>query len=328
MLWSGGEGILRVASYDIQFQKGLSLTSFLESYGTEDQCREALIQSRWPNGFECPECGSKRHCILRRGLFQCLDCHHQTSPTAGTIFQDTKLPLKVWFLAMHLLTQGKHSVSALELKRQLGVHYETAWNMKQKILQVMLEREEETVLSGRVEVDDSYMGGERHEGKRGRGAEGKTPFVVAVQTDPKNIECVLFMKMKTLEHVSAKELEPWFQKSIVPGTLVLTDGWRAYNFLENGYDHDAQKAPGGWRSAKVPAFRWVNTVLGNLKGNLKGVTRWVSRVHLDRYLAEFQYRFNRRFDMKSILGRLIHSAAQVPPMPQRLLVVPWLAKAA
>lgn len=105
-------------------------------------------------------------------------------------------------------------------------------------------------------------------------------------------------------------------------------GWRAYNFLEKGYDHNAQKAPGGWRSAKVPTFRWVNTVLGNQKGNLKGVTRWVSRVHLDRYLAEFQYRFNRRFDMKSILGRLIHAAAKVPPMPQRLLVLPWLAKAA
>lgn len=325
-----GEGVWSspLASYDIQFQKGLSLSAFLEAYGTEEKCRDALIQVRWPDGFVCPECGSPRHCVLSCGLFQCLECRHQTSPTAGTIFQGTKLPLTVWFLAMHLLTQGKHSVSALELKRQLGVHYETAWNMKQKLLQVMLEREAQTVLSGRVEVDDAYMGGERHQGKRGRGAEGKTPFVVAVQTDLEKPECVLYLKMKTLKHVSAKELEPWFRKSIVPGTLVLTDGWKAYAFLGDGFDHDAQKAPGGWKSAQVAAFRWVNTVLGNLKGNIKGVTRWVSRVHLDRYLAEFQYRFNRRFDMASMLSRLLTVAARTPAMPQRLLLIPWEAKAA
>lgn len=317
-----------MSSYEIQFQKGLSLSEFTASYGTEEQCLNALIQARWPDGFECPECGSRRHCRLRRGLFQCLDCHHQTSPTAGTIFHSTKLPLTVWFQAMHLLGQGKHSVSGLELKRHLGVCYDTAWNVKQKLLQVMLEQEEQTVLSGRVEVDDAYMGGERHGGKRGRGAEGKTPFVAAVQTDPVNIECVLFLKMTVLEHVSAKELEPWLRKSIVPGSLVLTDGWKAYRFLTHGYEHDAKKSPGGWRSAQVSAFRWVNTILGNLKGNVAGVTRWVGRVHLDRYLAEFQYRFNRRFDLKPMLKRLLAAAVRVSPMPERLLIMPWMAKAA
>ena len=317
-----------MTSYDVQFQKGLSLREFLEDYGSEDACRDALIRARWPEGFICPECGSARHCRLARGLFQCQDCRKQTSPTAGTIFEGTKLPLTLWFQAMHLLTQGKHSVSALELKRQLGVHYETAWMMKQKLLQVMIEREERTTLSGRVEVDDAYMGGERHGGRRGRGAEGKTPFVVAVQTDVEHPEKVLFLKMKALESVSTKELEPWFRKFIEPGTLVLTDGWRAYNFLGPDYDHDAQKAPGGWQSAQVPAFRWVNTVLGNLKGNIQGVTRWVSRVHLDRYLAEFQYRFNRRFDLKSILPRLLIAAARTPAMPQRLVIIPWVVRAA
>ena len=147
-----GDGSLRVTSYDVQFQKGLSLREFIEDYGSEDACRDALIRARWPEGFVCPECGSTRHCRLARGLFQCQDCRKQTSPTAGTIFEGTKLPLTVWFQAMHLLTQGKHSVSALELKRQPGVHYETAWMMKQKLLQVMIEREERTTLSGRVEV--------------------------------------------------------------------------------------------------------------------------------------------------------------------------------
>jgi ribosomal protein L37AE/L43A/transposase-like protein len=314
--------------YDIQFQTGLSLREFMTRYGTEEQCIEAICKARWPHGFVCPECGSTRHCRLSRGLFQCQDCRKQTSPTAGTIFQSTKLPLTVWFQAMHLLTQGKHSVSALELKRQLGVHYETAWAMKQKIMQVMLEREAQTVLSGRVEVDDAYVGGEHHEGKRGRGAAGKTPFVVAVETDPKNPESVLFLKMKVLKHVSGEEMEPWFRKSIVPGSLVLTDGWKAYNFLVDGYDHDAKKSPGGWRSSKVAAFRWVNTVLGNLKGNLVGVTRWVGRAHLDRYLAEFQYRFNRRFDLKSMLSRLLTVSVRTPAMPQPLLKLAWMRQAA
>lgn len=317
-----------MSSYQIQFQKGLSLKEFIAAYGTEEQCVQALVQARWPDGFACPECGSHRHCLLGRGLFQCLDCRHQTSPTAGTIFHSTKLPLTLWFQAMHLLTQGKHSVSALELKRQLGVCHDTAWHLKQKLMQVMLEQEDQTVLSGRVEVDDAYVGGERHGGQRGRGAEGKTPFVAAVQTDPDHPECVLFVKMTPLKHVSAQELEPWLRKSIVPGTLVLTDGWKAYRFLEKGYAHDAQKSPGGWRSAQVQAFRWVNTVLGNLKGNIVGVTRWVGRVHLDRYLAEFQWRFNRRFDLKPMLKRLLKAAVRIPPLPQRLLTIPWMTQAA
>lgn len=309
-----------MASYDIQFQKGLSLREFMAGYGTEEQCIEAVCKARWRDGFVCPECGSVRHWRLARGLFQCQECRHQTSPTAGTIFQGTKLPLTVWFQAMHLLTQGKHSVSALELKRQIGVCYETAWAVKQKLMQVMLEREEKTVLSGRIEVDDAYVGGERHEGKRGRGAAGKTPFVVAVMTNPDHPDSVLHMRMKALKHVNTRELREWFASGFVKGSKVLTDGLSAYNFLDgDGFEHEAHVMPGGWRSGKHPLFPWVNTVLGNLKGNLTGVTRWISRAHLDRYLAEFSYRFNRRFDLKSVLPRLLTAAVQTPAMPQPLL---------
>lgn len=315
--------------YDIQFQKGLSLREFMARYGTEEQCIEAICKARWPHGFVCPECGSTRHCRLSRGLFQCQDCRKQTSPTAGTIFQSTKLPLTVWFQAMHLLTQGKHSVSALELKRQLGVHYETAWAMKQKIMQVMLEREAQTVLSGRIEVDDAYVGGERHLGKRGRGAAGKTPFVVAVQTDPKNPAVVLHMRMKVLRNVTGRELKPWFATGFAPNSTILTDGWKAYNFLsEAGFEHESHIMPGGWRSGRHPSFPWVNTVLGNLKGNIVGVTRWVGKAHLDRYLAEFQYRFNRRFDLKSMLPRLLTVAVRTPALPQPLLKLAWMGQAA
>ena len=312
--------------YRVQFQKSMSIRDFNERYGTEDQCHTALLNARWPDGFVCPKCGCQRYfAVPSRGVFQCVDCRRQTSPRAGTIFQDSKLPLTVWFQAMHLLTQGKHSVSALELKRQLGVCYETAWNIKQKLMQVMLLAEESTVIRGRIEVDDAYLGGAHHEGKRGRGAAGKTPFVVAVETDPANPDSVARLKMKALRNVSAEAMRDWFAKSIERGSLVLTDGWRAYNFLTGlGFFHEAQDAPGGWRSSKMPSFRWVNTILGNLKGNIKGVTRWVGRAHLDRYLAEFQYRFNRRFDLKSIMPKLLYAATRTFAVPQPILKIAWM----
>ena len=150
----------------------------------------------------------------------------------------------------------------------------------------------------------------------GRGAAGKTPFVVAVMTDPEHPASVLYMRAKALKHVDMKELRAWFSSGFVQGSKVLTDGWEAH------------VSSGGWRSAKSPLFPWVNTVLGNLKGNIVGITRWISRGHLDRYLAEFSYRFNRRFDLKSILPRLLAAAVSTPAMPQRLLKMAWMAAVA
>ncbi len=162
-----------MARNQVQFQPGLSLTNFLKCYATEEQCREALFKLRWPAGFICPDCGHQGACCqLARRLYQCNRCHHQASLTARTIFDSTKLPLTTWFLAIYLLTQRKNSLSALQLSRELGVSYNTAWQFKHKIMQVMFERERNTVLSGRIEVDDAYLGGERP-GKRGRGSENK-----------------------------------------------------------------------------------------------------------------------------------------------------------
>jgi hypothetical protein len=144
-----------------QFQKGLSMPDFFELYGTKRQCEQAVVAARWPRGFVCPACG----------VF------------SGTVFEAIKLPLTRWFLAMmQLLTQAKSNVSALELTRQLGVSYRTAWLMKQKRLQRMRLAEADRKLTGRVEVNDAYLGGERSGAKRERGSENKVPFIVAVQT--------------------------------------------------------------------------------------------------------------------------------------------------
>ena len=165
--------------------RGLSDAAFREAFGTEEQCRSTLARLRWRDGFVCPGCGHRGHCRpARRSLYQCNRCRKQTSLTAGTIFHSTKLPLTVWFAAIHLIVTAKNGISSVELGRRLGVKQGTAWTMKQKIMAVMARREGEKPLSGRVEMDDAYLGGVRSGGKRGRGAPGKTPFVAAVSTNP------------------------------------------------------------------------------------------------------------------------------------------------
>ena len=167
----------------VQFQKGLSEPVFEQQYGTEEQCRAIVIASRWPHGFECPICGGRQYCVVTtRNLYQCANCRRQTSPIAGTIFASTHLPLRLWFRAIYHLTQTKQGISSIELGRRLGVTQTTAWKIKHKLKQVMLERDASKRLTGRVEIDDAYLGGERSGGKRGRGAPGKTPFVAAVET--------------------------------------------------------------------------------------------------------------------------------------------------
>src|SRR5438270_2851298 len=164
--------------------KGLSEAEFRERFGTEEACREALLEMRWREGLTCPACGHRGFCRLKtRRLFQCNRCKKQVRLTAGTVFQDTKLPLTTWFAAIYHLTQGKNGISSIELGRRLGVRQQTAWLMKHKLMRAMAGREAaKPKLSGRVEVDDAYLGGERPGGKRGRGAAGKTPVVAAVET--------------------------------------------------------------------------------------------------------------------------------------------------
>ena len=158
----------------VQFQKGLSELAFEQQYGREEQCRTIVIASRWPHGFECPACGGRRYSLVTtRDLCQCTKCRRQTSPIAGMIFASTHLPLRLWCRAIYHLTQTKQGISSIELGRRLGVTQTTAWKIKHKLKQVMLERDVSKRLTGRIEIDDAYLGGERSGGRRGRGALAK-----------------------------------------------------------------------------------------------------------------------------------------------------------
>ena len=176
-----------MATNPIQFQHGMSIPEFLASFGTEAQCAEAVRQARWPQGFRCPRCGDAQHYVVGHGarkLFQCQACRHQTSLTSGSVMEHTKLALTTWFLAIYLISQAKTGLSALALKRHLGVSYPTAWLLHQKINRIMVQQDAAHRLDGLVQLDDAYLGGERTGGKAGRGSENKVPFVAAVQTTP------------------------------------------------------------------------------------------------------------------------------------------------
>lgn len=211
----------------VQFQPGMSLMVFLDRYGTESQCREALAKVRWPGGFRCQDCGHTGHCHLRhRDVYQCNRCKRQVSLTSGTLFAQTKLPLRTWFLAIYLVTQHKNGISALSLRRQLGVSYNTAWLLKQKLMQAMVERDSDFALGGMVQMDDAYWGGERHGGGTGRGSPGKTPFVAAVQCNGEGHP--IAMRMDKVVGFRKKVLAAWAKRYLLPGSAMVSDGLNCF----------------------------------------------------------------------------------------------------
>jgi transposase-like protein len=308
-----------MARNQVQFQKGISLPQFLHDYGTEQQCRHALFRLRWPDGFVCPDCGHTGYCeISERKVFQCHRCHHQTSLTSGTIFAYTKLPLTTWFLGMYLLTQSKTGISVLALKRQLGIGYNAAWRMKHKLMQVMKERDDNKPLSGTIQVDDAYWGGEFNGGKRGRGAEHKTPFIAAVQTDEEGHP--MRMRFTKLKGFRKTEISKWSKRHLQASSHVISDGLKCFGSVKDaGCQHQAIITGSGPDSVKIEAFIWINTMIGNVKTAMHGTYHAISERHLPRYLAEFCYRFNRRFKLEAMIPRLCYAAVRTPPMPQRLL---------
>ncbi len=303
----------------VQFQEGYSLFELFENYGTEEQCRQALFHWKFPDGFVCPECGSKQHCELKkRKLYQCNTCHHQTSVTAGTIFDSTKLPLNKWFLAIHFMTQMKTTISALVLKRQLKVSYKTAWSMKQKIMQVMKERDDSKPLSGIIQLDDAYWGGELRGGSRGQGSENKTPFVAAVSVNEQGHP--IAMNFNVVSGFKSEEIERWAKSHIKQGSTIYSDGLNCFPAVKKAHcEHVPLVTGGGAESVEKPEFIWVNTMIGNVKNALTGSCHAINHKHLPRYFGEFCYRFNRRFNLREMLPRFLFVAMKTPPMQNRRL---------
>lgn len=308
-----------MAQNTVQYQRGLSMPEFFGAYGSVEQCEALVRRWRWPEGFSCPRCECGWHSEFRRQdrlYFQCSSCRYQCSLVSGTIFESSKLPLPTWFLAMHLMTQAKNNVSALELKRHLGVSYPTAWLLKHKLMQVMADREQWRQLTGRVEIDDAYLGGEVRGGKAGRGSPNKIPFVVAVQTTESGKAILMCLSQRPFTKESIREFAD--MSLAAPATLV-SDGLGCFTAVRGmGILHEPHVTGGGAASVKSSDFLAVNTVLGNIKTSLAGTYHAFGfRKYAHRYLGQVQYLFNRRFDLRAILARLARAASLAGPCPLR-----------
>ena len=305
----------------IQFQAGLSLPAFLAQYGTEAQCTAALEYARWPEGLRCPRCNHPAFYRLkaRNGkTLQCRACRQQVSLLAGTLFESTKLALTVWFLAIYLISQAKTGLSALALKRQLGVSYPTAWLIQHKLMQAMVERDAAYVLSGQVQVDDAYLGGELPGGKAGRGSENKAPFVAAVSLSEEGYP--IQAKLSPVGGFTRKAIAAWAHACLAPDSLVVSDGLACWSGVVDAGSKHFPEVVGGRHPKDLPNFRWINTVLGNVKTSLNGAYHaFTFDKYAVRYLGAIAYRFNRRFDLAALPSRLLRAAVTLGPRPERVL---------
>lgn len=284
-------------------------------FSTEEACRRYLFGLRWSDGFVCPACGGRQAWPMKRGLWLCVACRHQTSVTAGTIFQDTHKPLTLWFRAMWHVTTQKNGVSALGLQRVLGLgSYKTAWAILHKLRRAMV-RPGRDRLRGIVEVDETYWGGEE-EGVIGRLTQDKAMIVVAAEEDGSRIGRI---RLRRIPDLTKDSLHGFISDFVEPGSTIRTDGLPVYLGLE-GYAHDRhvqRRQPEG--EHLLPRVHRVVSLLKRwMMGTHQGA---IAQDYLDYYLDEFTFRFNRRTSTSrgKLFYRLAEQGVQVDPAPFKTL---------
>ena len=283
--------------------QNMDLMTFQAKYQNEENCREQLFKMRWPDGFRCPRCNHNKYYLLRnRHLYQCRECRHQTSVTAGTVLHKTRSPLLKWFWTIYLMSNDKRGISALSLHKKLGISYFKAWTMEHKIRTAMGDRDARYMLAGLVDVDESYFGGRQEGDKRGRGTS-KQPVAIEVATHGKAMG---FARLRHLKSVDGVSLLKVIKEDIKPDQVIRTDGLKVYNILEkNGIEH-MPVVIGDKKAHEV--FKWVHVLASNAKAFLKGTYhgRYTLK-HFQRYLDEFCYRLNRRKWEGELFDRLLRA---------------------
>jgi transposase-like protein len=294
---------------------------FNARFGTDEQCREYLAQARWPDGFRCDGCGHGDAYTLRtRMVYECVACRKQHSLLAGTLFEQTKTGLARWFLAIYLVTSSKGGIAAAELQRQLGFgSYQTAWSWLHKLRKAMV-RPDRAPLAGRVEADETYVGGPRP-GKRGRGAAGKTLVAGAVEAGRAGGRRLGRLRLAVVPDASAASLEGFLGAAVAESAAVATDGWSGYAGLPTkGYAHEPADPGTSGAALRLPA---IHLAFGLAKRWLLGTHHGaVSKKHLPAYLDEYVFRFNRR-TARSIshgFARLVEQAVRTRPVTYRAIV--------
>jgi hypothetical protein len=285
-----------------------SFLTWQQQFRTSKECLHYLKEMKWPNGFMCPQCGHDKgidlHC---RELTECSHCHKQTSVMSGTLFHGSHLPLLKWFWALYFIGSDKGSISALRLSKLIEVNWKTARLMLTKVRTAMGHRDSLYRLSGTIELDDAFVGG-KHKGKRSRGAEGKTPVIIACENKDKKAE---FIAMKAVTNVNFKTVKECVSHHLLANQHVRTDAYPALNIIDKTQQHGPRVTP----SEKVDEWLpWVHIAIGNLKTFLLGTFHGVTGKYLQEYLNEFCYRYNRRFVEKQIPNRLLNLAIIHTPL--------------
>ena len=288
-----------------------TMLEFERRFTSDESCREYLYQLRWPDGFVCPKCGHQEFKKTDIGLYRCKSCHFRASITAGTIFQDTRISLCLWFRAIWQVVSQKNGISALGLKRVLGLKsYETTWLMMHKLRTAMV-RPNRDRLVGSIQVDEIYIGGPRS-GKQGRGAAGKTLVFVAVESKDGRPGRIRLHKIKD---ASGASLIPAIKKSVQPKSEILTDDWKGYNGLSSSdYTRTIIRKTAEVGKNLLPLANRVASLLKRwLVGTHQGKP---SPSHLAYYLDEFVFRFNRRTSRSrgKLFYRLIQQAVNIGPV--------------
>ena len=293
-----------------------TLAELEKRFSSEEACRAYLSRLRWPEGFRCPRCGPGKAWLLGSGRWQCADCGRQVSVTAGTVFQDTRTPLTVWFRAMWWMTSQKNGVSAMGLQQVLGWgSYQTAWTCLHKLRRAMI-RPGRDRLRGTVEVDESYLGG-LEAGTHGRGVALKVLIAVAAEQDGRGTGRI---RLRHIPDASATSLTSFIQDSIEPGSLLHTDGWRGYAPIATyGYKHKVTLVKRGPADLLPRVHRVISLLQRWLLGTHQGA---VGVDHLQDYLDEFAFRFNRRRSRSrgKLFYRLLQQAVVIEPTTYREIV--------
>ena len=311
----------------------LSLIDFQKFFSDDESCAKHLAEQRWPDGFACPKCGHKSAWYLaERRLFDCKNCRHQASITAGTIFHKTRVPLLKWYWLIYHMAMDKVGVSVFEMQRLLGIGcYQTAWLMAHKVRTAMAARDERYSLAGLVEMDESFFGPAGK--KQGRGSEHKSVVLCAVSIycDKKGEEKPGFAHMRIVDNASTETIEDFLErlgcgKKTQEGKQLLetirSDGWRSYGRAAKNKNLSHCRIVLRDPKAAGKLMPWVHRIIANSKNVIRGTHRGVSEKHLQSYLSEIAYRFNRRFWEKELFDRLIQACVSAETITYEQLVHP------
>ena len=284
-------------------QETLSFMQFKNLFNSEDACRDHLFKIRWPNGFKCPKCGHETYYVISsRNLFECTACHYQASVTVGTVMEKTHIKLEKWFWGIYFVGRDKRGCSAVLLAKELEISYKAAWFMLHRIRKAMQDRDSQYLLAGVVELDDAYFGSPDEGGKRGRGTS-KAKVMVGLSLDDKGHP--QYLKMQVVNDLKKETIAEFANTNVKTGSTISSDAYRSYNHL---------KKEGFQLESKVfnpkedeEQLKWLHTILSNAKAFVAGTFHGLGQKHLQRYLDEFCYRFNRRFFEGELFNRILKS---------------------